>query len=522
MPTITIEQAFQMATTQFQTGHLTAAEAMYRKILEAQPVSAEAWVQLGEVCVRLGRRDEGTACYRQAIQLHAQSLCACVDLGNAFMDRGRLPEAIAAFEQALKIEPDRPELHYNLGNVYVRTADLDKAIACYQRALALRPDYQKARSNLGAVYLDQNRLNEALAQFQLQSDSAKRSYDVGVVHSRAGRSEEAIAFFQQAIAERAEYADALWALSSELLRLGRFEEGWRTHARHGQSPHKNISHWKHQAPQWDGSRMNGDMILIYEEQGHGDTIHFLRYLPLVRERAGDCRIVLECPPLLVRLLRQNSDTLGAEVLDGGHPFPLTLPPDRQISFLELPFALRHWAPLPVAAPYLRAGPAACAVWRARLRSAAQLRVGVAWAGNPKHPNDRRRSMPAEKLLPLFNVPGVTFHSLQIRPQGGSPMALLDAGLLDLTASITDFADTAALLTELDLIITVDTAVAHLAGALGRPVWTILPFVADWRWGRAIEDTPWYPTMRLFRQSAPGDWDTVIGHVSEALGKLAAL
>lgn len=522
MPAITLEQTFQMAATQFQTGQLTAAEAMYRKILETQPLCAEAWLQLGEVCIRLGRRDEGTTCYQQAIQLHGQSLSDCVDLGNTLMNHGRLPEAIAAFEQALKLEPDRPELHFNLGNAYVRAANLDKAIDCYQRALSLRPDYQKARSNLGSVYLDQDRPDEALAQFQLQPDSAKRSYDMGVAHSRTGRSEEAISSLQQAIAAQEDYADALWALSPELLRLGRFEEGWRTHARYRQCPHEGVSHRKSQEPLWDGSRLDGETLLIYEEQGCGDTIHFLRYLPLVRERAGDCRIILECPGPLARLLRQNGDTFGADVFDLDQPAPLAPTPDRQASFLDLPFALQRWAPLPVAGPYVQADPAARAVWRARLGSTARLRVGLAWAGNPKHPNDRRRSMPAKKLLPLFGVPGVTFHSLQIQPEGGPPKALLDAGLLDLTASIADFADTAALIAELDRVIAVDTAVAHLAGALGRPVWTLLPFVADWRWGRNTEDTPWYPTMRLFRQPAPGDWATVIHRVGEALGKLPSV
>jgi hypothetical protein len=193
-------------------------------------------------------------------------------------------------------------------------------------------------------------------------------------------------------------------------------------------------------------------------------------------------------------------------------------PDRQISFLDLPFAVQHWAPMPVEGPYLKADPAARAAWRGRLGATAQFRVGLAWAGNPKHRNDRRRSMPAEKLLPLFGATGAAFYSLQIQPEGGQPKTLLDAGLIDLTASIADFADTAALVSELDLVITVDTAVAHLAGALGRPVWTLLPSVAEWRWGRQGEKTPWYPTMQLFRQPAPGDWDAVIHHVFEELGR----
>lgn len=292
------------------------------------------------------------------------------------------------------------------------------------------------------------------------------------------------------------------------------------HARFGECPQDKIPRWKSQAPRWDGSRLHGRTILISEEQGHGDTIQFLRYLPLVRERAGNCRILLDCPPLLCRLLKQNN-ALGAEVLERDQPAAAAPRFDRQIPFLDLPFAVRRWEPVPVSEPYLHAPPAARAFWRDKLSATSGFRVGVAWAGNPKHPNDLRRSMPAEKLFPLLGISGAAIHSLQILPQGGPPKSLLDAGLIDLAASITDFADTAAVISELDLVITVDTAVAHLAGALGRPVWTLLPFVPEWRWGLHREDTPWYPTMRLFRQPAPGDWDAVIHRVFEELGRLAS-
>jgi tetratricopeptide (TPR) repeat protein len=520
MPAISVEQALQMANAQFQMGQLQAAEAMYRKILEVQPTRADIWLQLGEACFLLGQNDEGAACSRQAIQLHGTSLSDCVDLGNTLMNRERLPEAITAFEQALTIDPSRPEVHFNLGNVHAKLDDLDRAITCYQRALALRPDYQKARTNLGCAYLDQGGFDEALAQFQLLSDGSSRYYNLGVTLTRAGRSEEAVSCYLQAIAARENYGAAYWALSSELLRQGRFEEGWRVHARYGQCPRENLPYWKSVAPQWDGASLNGATLLVYEDQGYGDTILFLRYLPLVRERLGHCRILLECAKPLVRLLKLNS-ALGVEIVERGQP--AFLPPiDRQIAFFELPFALQRWDPLPITAPYLQASPVDREAWRTKLDPASRLRVGIAWAGNPKHLTDRRRSISAEKMRPLFDIPGITFYSLQIQPPGGQPQALLEAGLIDLTPSITDFADTAALVSELDLVITVDTAIAHLAGALGRPVWTLLSFVSDWRYARSGEDTPWYPTMRLFRQPASGDWDSVIRLVCEELGRESPL
>lgn len=517
MPAITVEQAFQIATAQLQMGQLGAAEAMYRKIVEVQPGHTEAWLQLVNVYERLGRPAEATACRQRATP--GQSLSDCVHLGNTLMDRGRLPEAIAAFEQALQIAPDRPEVHYNLGNVHVKAGNKDKAIACYLRALALRPDYPKARSNLGRTWLDQERPAEALAQFQLMAESAQRSYNIGVALSRIGRTEDAIASYRQALTFQQDYADAYYGLSAALLRLGRFEEGWRVYARYQEFQQENVPRWKFLAPLWDGTPLNGQTLLLYEGQGHGDVLQFLRYLPAVHERAGDGRFILACPQSLIRLLRYN-DRLGIELLDREQPTPLLPHFDLQTSFFECPLALQRWEPMPVTGPYLQAIPTDRAIWRERLGTSNRLRVGLVWAGNPHHPSDPRRSMPPDKLLPLLGLPDAAFYSLQVKPAGGQPAALLQAGLIDLTESIRDFADTAALLSELDLVISVDTAVAHLAGALGRPVWTLHSFVAEWRWGCQGEETPWYPTMRLFRQPAPGDWDAVIHHVFEELGTLA--
>ncbi|MEP6668113.1 MAG: tetratricopeptide repeat-containing glycosyltransferase family protein [Chthoniobacter sp.] len=494
MPAITIEQAFQMAMALQQAGRLAEAEEACRRILAAQP----------------------------------DSLRATVLLGNTLADLGRWPEAVAVLERARQIDPHRPEVHFNLGNTHARAGDLGQAVASYRQALSLNPSHGKTHTNLGNVLMEQGYLDEAASHFRpalaLQPDAPEMHYNLGVALSRSGQWDKAIACFRRAIDLKPDYADPHWALAPVLLRLGRHEEGWRVHARHDHCPEPAAPPREFAAPLWDGSRADGETILIHEEQGHGDAIQFLRYVPLVRERAHAARVIVECPPLLSRLVRQSGG-FGAEIVDRQDttaPASPSLPPfDRHLPFLHLPFAIEQWEPLAMAQPYLQATAESRAAWRAKLGARSHFRVGLAWAGNPQHRNDRQRSMPPEKLLPLLRLPGATFQTLQVKPPDGQPPALIDAGLIDLTADITDFADTAALITELDLVITVDTAVAHLAGALGRPVWTLLPFVPDWRWGLEREDTPWYPTMRLFRQPAPGDWESVIHRVAQELSTLMA-
>ncbi|MDR3403476.1 MAG: tetratricopeptide repeat-containing glycosyltransferase family protein [Chthoniobacter sp.] len=491
MPAITIEQALQIAIAQQQAGRLAEAEEGCRRVLAVQP----------------------------------GSLRASVLLGNTLADMGRWKESAAAFQRALQLDPHRPQIHFNLGNSYARDGDLEKAIASFRQALALKPDYAKAHTNLGAVLMEQNRLPEAVPHFQralaLAPGDPEMHFNLGIVLARSGQWEEAIACYRRALDLQPDYADAHWALMSDLLRLGRYEEGWRAQERHGHCPDPIVRPRNFPVPPWDGSPAEGQTILIHEEQGYGDEIQFLRYIPFVQQRARPARIIVECQPPLSRMLRQ-SGTFGVEIVNRGDTPATPLPPfDRSISFLDLPFVLQQWEPVPMAAPYLRVDDAARATWREKLGNSPHRRVGLCWAGNPRHRNDRQRSIPPERLLPLLAVPAVTFHTLQVRPPDGRPKGLLNAGLIDLTDEISDFADTAALIAELDLVVTVDTVIAHLAGALGRPVWMLLPFAPDWRWGLEREDTPWYPTMRLFRQPAPGDWNAVIGRVIEELSTLAA-
>jgi hypothetical protein len=314
------------------------------------------------------------------------------------------------------------------------------------------------------------------------------------------------------------YAEAHYNLGMFLLQLGCYEEGWREceHRLSCATVRRDFSR-----PRWNGERAKGRTILVYGEQGFGDALQFIRFVPLVRPKAGARRVILETHPALVRLLTQSGGW-EAEITPGFQSAENALPSfDSQIPLLSLPLALGLFDPLPMTAAYLRADPELRRAWRERLGARSKPRVGLVWAGSADHTGDRLRSIPAKALLPLLQLRNLEFYSLQLGPPAAATTALAAAGLIDLTAHISDFADTAALLAELDLIISVDTAVAHLAGAMARPVWTLLPLQSEWRWGPAGEATPWYPTMRLFRQPAWGDWGAVVQRVAAELRTVQA-
>jgi len=450
--TITLPQAFHIAHARQQAGQFAEAEAIYRQILAVQPHRADAHDLRGLCFAQMRRWDEAESCFRQAVALDPRFIDAWGHLGNVLL------------------ETNRPE----------------EAIPCFQTALELNPSNAEASANLGLALLD------------------------------TGRPEHAIASCRRALSLRPHAAPTHWTLALALLATGQFEEGWKEHEWRWQcsafpSPPRNFSR-----PLWDGSSIRGGAILLHAEQGFGDAIQFLRYVPLVRERAPESRIILECPPELLRLVESSGDW-GVELVARKSWDENTLPPfDFHAPLLSLPWILRRFEPLRTAAPYLHADPVLRDGWRVRIGKSTGLRIGIAWAGRFTHRHDRRRSIPFEELPPLLHLPGVSCYSLQIEPRPPS-----SANLIDFTPHVADFADTAALISELDLIVSADTAVAHLAGALGRPVWTLLPLVADWRWNLEREDTPWYPTMRLFRQRVVGDWRDVIQRVVAELGKTTA-
>ncbi|MGD0390086.1 MAG: tetratricopeptide repeat protein, partial [Tepidisphaeraceae bacterium] len=499
-------------------GRLEEAVASFRQAIRLKPELAEAHNNLGAALKDVGQIDEAVTVLRRAIRLKPDLADAHNNLGNALKDKGQIEEAIAAHRQAIRIKPDYAAAHNNLGNTLGAKGQLDEAIASYRQAIRFDPDLAAGYSNLGNALGEVGQLHEAVTSFRqairLKPDFAEAHHNLGNALMEMGQVDEAIASYRKAIALKRQYGEAHTGLALALLARGDFRPGleeyeWRWKCKDFPSPARNFAR-----PQWDGCPLQDRTLLLHAEQGFGDAIHFIRYLPLVQQRGG--RIVIECPAELQRLFQTIAGR--CQIVVRGRPLP---PFDFHCPILSLPLAFKTTLEsIPAEVPYLFPDPELLESWRQKLSaSAAGLKVALNWAGNPNVRRDHARSMSLDRLAPLSEVRGATFYSLQkgaAGRQADQPPAGLP--LVNLAPELHDFADTAAVMCLMDLVITTDTSVAHLAGALGRPVWVMLQFMPDWRWFLDREDSPWYPTMRLFRQAAPGDWLDVTQRVAERLEK----
>jgi tetratricopeptide (TPR) repeat protein len=538
-----------------QQGRLDEAIASFRAALDLRPDNAEAHNNLGIALGDQARPDEAVACFRRAIELDPTYLGAHTNLGNALKAQGRLDEAIASYHRAVALDPNRPGAHNNLGTAlrqqgrvdaavacfhraierdanyvlahnnlgiaFKEQALLDDAAACFHRALGLSPGFAEAHNNLGTVLGEQARQDAAIACYRqaiaLSPDFAEAHNNLGTALRSLQRLDEAVASYRRAVRLDPEYADAHNNLAMTLLAQGDLAAGWPEYEWRWQTQHMAHAQRNFAQPQWRGEPAGGRTLLIHAEQGLGDTLHFCRYGPLAVARG--LRVMLEVPGSLVRLLR-SLPTID-QVVARGEPLPRF---DLHCPTLSLPLALgTTLETVPNAVPYLHPDAAGVAAWETRLAAMPKpgRRVGLVWAGNSRRHSpagaalDARRSIAPEKLAPLFGVPGLHFVSLQ----KAAPAAPVDFGLTDLMGEVGDFADTAALIANLDLVISVDTAVAHLAAALGKPVWLLDRFDPDWRWLLGRRDSAWYPTLRIYRQPQAGDWDTVLAEVVGDLRRL---
>ena len=482
----TISEALKIAIEHHQAGRLQEAEAIYRQILRLQPNNPGALHFLGLIAHQVGQHQVAVEYMQRVIKMDPKVPDYHNNLGLALQEQGRLEEAGAHYREALAINPDYAEAHLNLGNTLRELGNLNGAIERYRTALRLKPDLAEAHMSLGVAFQELGRLNEAIAQYRM------------------------------AISFKPELSESHRNLALALLLSGNFTEGlkeyeWRWEAKEGKAQKRNFPQ-----PIWNGEEISGRAILLYAEQGVGDTIQFIRYAPLVAKRGA--RVIVECHANLKSLLESVRGGVMS-VVARGEPLP---PFDVYVSLLSLPWILDTTIEtIPAQVPYITANPAAVTAWRSRLESdKGRFKVGLAWAGRSDHKNDRNRSCALDLFEPLAKLPDVTFYSLQ-KGEAAKQAANPPGGMVlkDFTPDLNDFADTAALMTHLDLIIAVDTAVVHLAGAMGKPAWTVLPFSPDWRWMLERNDTPWYPTMRLFRQPCPGDWPGVFARVAEELQKL---
>jgi tetratricopeptide (TPR) repeat protein len=497
-------------------GKFELALGPFEQAVKLDPNRADVYTNLGAANAALGQYDEAATAYEKAIRLEPGAVNTLNNLGDAYLSAGRFEPALTSFQQAVLHNPERAEFHTNLGLALEKLGRFNEAIIAHQHAIELSPDLFMAYVNLGLTLSRLGRAEDAAICFEKAMDipsdevACKR---LAIVFWQFGLLDEAVAAARRATAMKPEYAEAHFFLSTALLRKGAFEEGWREYEWRFQCPGFVLSPARNRQPAWNGADPAGRTILLYQEQGLGDAIQFARYAPLLAGRGAD--MILICRPPL-KALFQTLDGVR-QVITTNEKLP---PHDLTAWMMSLPRLLGTTLDnVPARVPYLGVDPAKAEFWRGKLKSEQHsLKVGLVWAGNPGYAHDRRRSIALRAFAPLADIPGIHWYSLQKDAAGlqvkDSPLALRDY-----TAHQHDLSDTAALVANLDLVIAVDTAIAHLAGALGKPVWTLLSFAHDWRWLTDREDSPWYPTMRLFRRPSTGGWTSVIARLADELARL---
>jgi tetratricopeptide (TPR) repeat protein len=535
---------FQEAVQAHQAGDLTAAERLYRQTIAADPRSLSARGNLAVVAFQRGDPAAGVAWLDQSLALEPNQPGALANRANARAHLGQLDLALADADAALAFDPaqlealnhravilERMERWSEAADAYGavlaaqpgsalaacnqaamlhRTKRLDEALTLADRALALDPALAKAWCSRGALQAELGRNEEGAEDLrrslELDPSDAEAWYNLGSILARLRRTGAALDAFDRACALRPGFHAAAWNKSLVLLAAGRFAEGWPLYEKRWDT----ADYWNalkiSPAPVWRGVEdISGKTLLVHFEQGLGDTLQMMRYLPLLKARGA--RVILAAQPQLAPLYGQ----LGERALKLGEPFP---PHDLKTFTMCLPLAFGGL--IPGETPYLTAPSEASARWTDRLGPRTRRRIGLVWSGNPGHVNDHNRSLALQTLLPVLDA-DADFHSLhaEYRPADRAVVGA-EPRLTDHAHYLTDFGETAGLIDNLDLVITVDTAVAHLAGALGKPVWLMLPYVVDWRWRWEGETTPWYPNMRLFRQPAVGEWPDVVRQVEAAL------
>jgi tetratricopeptide (TPR) repeat protein len=519
-----------LGTMALQTGHYADAADYIGRAASRHPDDADLCHLLSVAQLRLGHLQEATANARRALTLGKSRSPAEVHctLGVALAAAGQRDEAADQFLEALRHEPDRVEAHLNLASVLAEHGRWTEAIGHYRAALRQDPDNVVAHFDLGCALAEAGEAALATAEehevHRLAARDPAARHSIGLALITAGKPEEALAQFREGVRAEPDSAQAHYNLALALLLLGRLPEGWRAYEWRWQLPVHKLYARPFRQPEWRGEDLTDRVLVLHAEQGLGDTLHFCRYAPLVAERSAG--VYLEVQPELARLLQSSfaSDKLRVRPRAASFPGIEHLPAaDFHCPLLSLPAIFgTDLHTIPAAIPYLRVDPAQAAAWTRRLSALPRPRVGLVWAGRPNNAQDRLRSIALARLAPLAAVTGVSFVSLQ-KGEAAAQAAAPPPGMVlhDIAADLHDFADTAAALTALDLVISVDTAVAHLAGALGQRVWVMNRRYTDWRWLLEREDSPWYPTLRLFRQPHHGDWDAVIGRVAAALQAFAA-
>jgi Flp pilus assembly protein TadD len=494
------------------------AEAAYRAAISLKPKEAEYHFRLGKLLSKAGRFPEAESSFRETTRLKPDKATHWIHLGGALDAQGQSGAAETVYRVAVGLEPKNAEIHNNLGVSLAAQNRAAEAEASYRRALELNPRLAMIHNNLGNNLRTQDRLPEAEASLKeairLQPRYAEAHNNLGIVYIQQRRIADGLASYEEALRLKPEYAEAhlnrslMWLASGDFAR-GWPEYEWRFKMKGRKAPTAPCE-------RWDGSPLNGRTLLLRAEQGLGDLVQFMRYAALIPRGKGG-KVILECPEGLMDLA-QTCPGIDQRCVRGQ-----ALPPcDLYCAILTVPGLMKTTLEtVPADIPYISVDPARIEYWEKELDSIPGRRVGISWQGSLEHRGDRLRSIPLARFAALAKVRGLTLCSIQ---KGHGSEQLIDGSAAELkvqdwgSRTAASFADTAALMHALDLVLTVDTAVAHVAGALGIPVWVMLPCASDWRWLHEREDSPWYPTMRLFRQPRPGDWDSVFSRIVTALNQ----
>jgi len=531
----TLGEVVQQARTLIERGQLAQAESIYRQLVSQVPNIGDLWHELGIVLWQSGRPKEAAEAMQRAVKLDGTQAAFHCNLGLVYRALGRHGESLASMRRAITIGRPTPEMLSNLA-LGLKDADQhDEALRMFDEALRLDPAFANAHFNRGNTLLDVGRLEEAIASYRkslaLNPNDSGAYCKLGVAYYDLGHYDEALAAFDRALQIQPHYPEVRRNRALVWLIRGQYDQAWREFE--WRLDCEGFNKRVFPQPPWDGSPLAGRRLLVHPEQGLGDTLQFVRYVPLVEEAGG--QVVLDVQPALVPLMRASG--FGKWL----HQEPAPPAFDVHAPMMTLAGYLPDRSGQPVwRGEYLTADAALVEKWRERLAGISGFRVGLVWAGNPDHPHDRFRSLPLEALAPLAGIEGVQLVSLQKGPgrvQLPRPIDarnLLVRGPLPGTAAATiiDFAeeldertgafmDSAAAMKHLDLVITVDTSLAHLAGALGVPVWVPLQLSPDWRWLATGSTTAWYPSMRLFRQRSFNDWTPVVAEIAAQLRHAAA-
>lgn len=516
------------------------------RAIAIHPAHADAHDNRTVALLELGRFDDAVASAHRALEIEPAHARAANNLAMALHGLARHEEALACLDRALRSAPDFPEAHNNRGNVLQRLERFEEALEAYEKAISLKPEYAEAHNNRGAVLQELKRYPQALVSFEraltVRPGYAAAHNNRGVTLHTLDRYDEALQAFDQAVTHNKKYADAWYNRANTLRRLGRlddamdsytsalrfhpahanalanagmtellrgnFVQGWRMYEGRWKTPELAPLKARFDAKGWLGNEdIRDKRLLVYAEQGHGDTLQFCRYLPLARERCRE--LIVEMQPSLVPLLRPVFP--GITLIPGGEPLPMF---ERACPLLSLPLAFETTLTT-IPQPSATVPPSAsCATWTTRLGPSRAPRIGLAWRGSPRHSQDFRRSLPFQALRDLLDLP-FEYHCLH---QESVSHETDGAPVFWWGSELRNFADTAALIHHMDLVISVDTAVAHVAASMGKPTWIILSVLPDFRWLLEREDSPWYPSARLFRQTREGDWQAPLARLRTALGE----